>query len=196
MFTIIINTKFCVYFRKEELEMRDARIAVVPLIVAEQQRMWVHCSCGWEHKYTMNSWHIWCHDGLFFLLSCTVVSKFNMLNSDTFHVCWVIAILSLSTKLCFAQGTAQWLEHWTCDWKVAGSNPCRSGGRIFFSMVYGVHRKHALRQQQFHVAPAMPALKYTTSVDIQKTCYKKLVTHVEPHASAVSLLKRAENSAI
>ena len=26
--------------------------------------------------------------------------------------------------------------------------------------------------------------------------YKKLVTHVEPQASAVSLLKRAENSAI
>ena len=38
--------------------------------------------------------------------------------------------------------------------------------------------------------------KYTTSVDIQKTRYKKLVTHVEPHASAVSLLKRAENSAV
>ena len=38
--------------------------------------------------------------------------------------------------------------------------------------------------------------KYTTSVDIQKTRYKKLVTHVEPQASAVSLLKRAENSAI
>ena len=29
-----------------------------------------------------------------------------------------------------------------------------------------------------------------------KTHYKKLVTHVAPHASAVSLLKRAENSAI
>ena len=43
--------------------------------------------------------------------------------------------------------------------------------------------------------------KYTTSVDIKnnnnnKTRYKKLVTHVAPHASAVSLLKRAENSAI
>ena len=38
--------------------------------------------------------------------------------------------------------------------------------------------------------------KYTTSVDIQKTRYKKLVTDVESHASAVSLLKRAENSAI
>ena len=38
--------------------------------------------------------------------------------------------------------------------------------------------------------------KYTTSVDIQKARYKKLVSHVAPHASAVSLLKRAENSAI
>ena len=56
----------------------------------------------------------------------------------------------------------------------------------------------ALRRQQLHVAPAMPALKYsyTTSVDIQKMRYKKLVTHVESHASAVSLLKREENSAI
>ena len=43
----------------------------------------------------------------------------------------------------------------------------------------------------------MPALKYTTSVDFQKTRYKKkLVTHVEPQVSAVSLLKRAENSVI
>ena len=54
----------------------------------------------------------------------------------------------------------------------------------------------APRRQQFHVAPAMPALKHTTSVNIQKTRYKKLVTHVESHASAVSLLKRSENSAI
>ena len=59
----------------------------------------------------------------------------------------------------------------------------------------------APRRQQFHVAPAMPALKYTTSVDIKKknkkkSRYKKLVTHVESHASTVILLKRAENSAI
>ena len=53
----------------------------------------------------------------------------------------------------------------------------------------------APRQQQFHVAPAMPAL-YTTSVDIFKKRAIKLVIHVEPHASAVSLLKRVENSAI
>ena len=34
--------------------------------------------------------------------------------------------------------------------------------------------------------------KYTTSVDIQKTCYKKIVTHVELHASTVSLLESGE----
>ena len=28
-------------------------------------------------------------------------------------------------------GIVQWLEHRTCDRKVAGSNPCWSGGRIF-----------------------------------------------------------------
>ena len=32
-------------------------------------------------------------------------------------------------------GIAQWLEHRTRDQKVAGSNPCRSSGRIFFSRV-------------------------------------------------------------
>ena len=32
-------------------------------------------------------------------------------------------------------GIAQWLERRTRDRKVAGSNPCRSGGRIFFSRV-------------------------------------------------------------
>ena len=38
--------------------------------------------------------------------------------------------------------------------------------------------------------------KYTTLVDIKKEEEAiKLVTHAEPHASAVSLLKRAENSA-
>ena len=32
-------------------------------------------------------------------------------------------------------GIAQWLEHRTRDWKVQSSNPCRSGGIIFFSRV-------------------------------------------------------------
>ena len=61
-----------------------------------------------------------------------------------------------------------------------------------------VYTELAPRRLQFHVAPAMPALEYATSVDIKKKKKNavKLVTHVEPHASAVSLLKRAENSAI
>ena len=35
----------------------------------------------------------------------------------------------------WGMGIAQWLERRTRDWKVVGSNPCRSGGRIFFSRV-------------------------------------------------------------
>ena len=74
-------------------------------------------------------------------------------------------------------------------------------------MVHGLYGiQLAPRRQQFHVAPAMSALKYTTSVDIQNNNnnnnnnnnmrYEKLVTHVESHASVVNLLKRAENSTI
>ena len=37
--------------------------------------------------------------------------------------------------LLLANGIAQWLERRTRDRKVAGSNPCWSGGRIFFSRV-------------------------------------------------------------
>ena len=36
---------------------------------------------------------------------------------------------------CSVAAIAQWLERRTRDWKVTGSNPCRSGGRIFFSRV-------------------------------------------------------------
>ena len=32
-------------------------------------------------------------------------------------------------------GIVQWLERRTRDWKVAGSNPCGSGERIFFSRI-------------------------------------------------------------
>ena len=53
-----------------------------------------------------------------------------------------------------------------------------------------VYTELAPRWLQFHVAPAMPAPW------IFKKRVIKLVTHAEPQASAVSLLKRAENSAI
>ena len=36
-----------------------------------------------------------------------------------------------------------------------------------------VYTEIAPRRQQFHVAPAMPALKYTTLVDIKKKKKKK-----------------------
>ena len=38
-------------------------------------------------------------------------------------------------QLSSGAGIAQWLERWTRDWQVAGSNPCWSGGRSFFSRV-------------------------------------------------------------
>ena len=41
----------------------------------------------------------------------------------------------LINKRSFGAGIVQWLERRTRDWKVAGSNPCGSGGRIFFSGV-------------------------------------------------------------
>ena len=53
-------------------------------------------------------------------------------------------------------GTACWLERWTCDRKITCSNPCRSGGRMFFSRVnfvcwllFSVHSTPTL--PQWHV---------------------------------------------
>ena len=74
-------------------------------------------------------------------------------------------------------------------------------------MVHGcmVDTELAPRRLQFHVAPAMPALEvhhfgifyfFLFFILFKKRAIKKLVSHVEPHASAMSLLKRAENSAI
>ena len=145
----------------------------------------------------------------------------------------------MSEKTSPGMGITGWLECQTHDWKVVGSNPCRGGGRIFFSRVnflcwvlfqypfhpcvtvvahkrsqsfcqkcrWQVTAKHpcticlclhevtwcmvvwctqnALIQQQFHVGPA-------TSVYFQKYIYIKLVTHVESHVSAASLLKSGE----
>ena len=39
------------------------------------------------------------------------------------------------SRCMYGGGIVQWLEHRTRDRKVAGSNLCRSGGRIFFSRV-------------------------------------------------------------
>ena len=61
--------------------------------------------------------------------------------------------------------------------------------------MYGVHRTCA------GTAAVSCGTSHASAVStpfwwILKTCAIKLVTHVEPHASAVSLLKRVENNAI
>ena len=54
----------------------------------------------------------------------------------------------------------------------------------------------SLEPQTFSASITSTTTTTTTATTTTKTSYKKLVTHVEPQASAVSLLKRAENSAI
>ena len=46
-----------------------------------------------------------------------------------------IFMVGFSLKKTPGAGIAQWLERRTRDRKIAGSNPCWSGGRIFFSRV-------------------------------------------------------------
>ena len=62
--------------------------------------------------------------------------------------------------------------------------------------LYGVHRTcaemAAVSCGTSHASAVSTPLRWI----FKKTRYKKLVTHVAPHASVVSLLKRAENSAI
>ena len=48
---------------------------------------------------------------------------------------WAYIIKIWQFLLYMGAGIAQWLEHRTRDWKVAGLNPCWNGGRIFFSRV-------------------------------------------------------------
>ena len=58
--------------------------------------------------------------------SCKKLNK-----SASFTTKYIMA----TERVCTGAGIVQWLERRTRDRKVAGSNPCRSGGRIFFSRV-------------------------------------------------------------
>ena len=51
------------------------------------------------------------------------------------HIIKINTLILRVHHLHVGAGIAQWLERWTRDWKVAGSNPCWNGGRIFFSRV-------------------------------------------------------------
>ena len=57
--------------------------------------------------------------------------------------------------------------------------------------LHGVHRTRRDGSSFMWHQPCQRC-KYTTSVDIQKRAIKKLFTHVESHASAVSLLESGE----
>ena len=57
--------------------------------------------------------------------------------------------------------------------------------------LYSVHRTHQDCCSFLWHQPCQRC-KYTTSVDIQKTHYKKLFTHVESHASTVSLFESGD----
>ena len=59
-----------------------------------------------------------------------VLLYFDLYPDIPMYICW-----GLSAYVCVGAGIAQWLERRTRDWKVAGSNPCWNGGRIFFSRV-------------------------------------------------------------
>ena len=61
--------------------------------------------------------------------------QFRVLNNNTYIFCRAELAQCAYPHTCTYTGIPQWLEHWTCDWKVAGSNPCCSGRRIFFSRV-------------------------------------------------------------
>ena len=59
-----------------------------------------------------------------------------------------------------------------------------------------VYTELAPRRQQFHVAPAMPALLVHHFGGYSRARYKKVVIHVESHASAVSLVESGEEGHI
>ena len=160
-----------------------------------------------------------------------------------------VLVMAYSIHIYPGAGIAQWLERRTRDRKVAGSNPCWSGERIFFSRVnslcwllfrypfhprvtavagkrprsfcqkrrwqvtakhaytlrmwlcmkwhgawlYGVHRT---RLDWLSLAADCCGTSHASAVSTprgySKTRYKKLFTHVDSHASAVSLLKSGE----
>ena len=77
-------------------------------------------------------------------------------------LCWIFRVVRTTQE----SGTAQWLERRTHDWKVAGSNPCRSSGRIFFSTVNFLC--WLLIRYPFH--PSVTAVAYKRSLSFCQKC--------------------------
>ena len=76
-----------------------------------------------------------------------------------------------------------------CRWQVTAKHtyilPMWLRMKWHGAWLYGVHRTRRDGCSFMWHQPCQRCT-YTTSVDIQETSYKKLVTHIEPHASAMS----------
>ena len=82
---------------------------------------------------------------------------------------WVFTQYMINLNIIFyiiGVGIAQWLERQTRDWKVAGSNPCRSGGGIFFSRVDFLY--WLLFRYPFH--PSVTAVAHKRSQSFCQKC--------------------------
>ena len=82
-----------------------------------------------------------------------------------------------------------------CRWQVTAKHACTLRMWLYMkrhsAWLYGVHRTRRGGSSFMWHQPCQRC-KYTTSVDIQKKRYKKLLTPVESHASAVNLLESGE----
>ena len=68
-------------------------------------------------------------------LTCMHTHMYKHTHAHTHKHMYMHISMHAHTYTYMGAGIAQWLEHRTRDWKVAGSNPCWNGGRIFFSRV-------------------------------------------------------------
>ena len=70
------------------------------------------------------------------LVICSSLLELQDTTKTTWKRCHLHASFCVTSYITdHVTGLAQWLECRTRDWKVTGSNPCRSGWRIFFSRV-------------------------------------------------------------
>ena len=82
-------------------------------------------------------------------------------------------------------GIAQWLERRTRDWKVAGSNPCWNGGRIFFSRVDFLF--WLLFRYPFH--PRVTTVARKKSRSFCQKCRWQVTTKTRIHLKPVRMLR-------
>ena len=76
-----------------------------------------------------------CYTGGHCIKNKEYVGATSKITSNSNHVEWPLYKEISNGQIEIGAGIAQWLERRTRDWKVAGSNPCWNGGRIFFSRV-------------------------------------------------------------